>query len=43
MAHPVRYGAVDLPEPGPAPLVGEHGEEVRAEIAALKRRASQAG
>ena len=36
-AHPVKYDAVDLPEPRPAPLIGEHGDEVRRELDALKR------
>lgn len=34
-AHPVRYHGVTLPEPAPAPLLGEHGDEIREELRRL--------
>jgi crotonobetainyl-CoA:carnitine CoA-transferase CaiB-like acyl-CoA transferase len=38
MTHPVKYSAVDLPEPSFAPLIGEHNEDVRRELDALKEK-----
>jgi len=37
--HPVRYGAVDLPDPSFAPQIGEHGDAVRRELEELKQKA----
>jgi crotonobetainyl-CoA:carnitine CoA-transferase CaiB-like acyl-CoA transferase len=37
-AHPVRYSGTTLPEPSPAPLIGEHGDAIRAELEMLRRR-----
>lgn len=35
-SHPVRYHGAALPEPAPAPLLGEHGDEIRAELKRLR-------
>ena len=34
VSRPVRYSAFPTPDLKPAPLIGEHGEEIRAELAA---------